>query len=242
MNNQDPNKLPLVPADDGFNDGDAGDRLIQGTILRCVDGHWTDRGKAPMPPEMRLIALKTAMALQHWKEGLPVETIVKTPGMLLPNIDELNAKIQKKEWEPGLNKGEKRPPWVKQYVVYLFDPRDASAYTFINSTVGAMLAVDRLKERVTLMRMARGQQVVPIVSLGSAPMKTQMGEKKRPEFVIEDWRIFGGPSGGGGITKVTALEHLGQPVKPPTSAELMNDELPDFDRRDDGDEVEFDQR
>jgi hypothetical protein len=108
----------------------------------------------------------------------------------------------------------------------LFDPKDASAYTYINSTTGAMIAVDRLKERVTLMRMARGQQVVPLVSLGSAPMKAKMGMKIRPEFVIEAWRIFGGPAG---ITKVPALEHLGQPVTPPTAAEIIDDELPTFE-------------
>jgi hypothetical protein len=192
---------------------------------------------------MRLIALKIAMAVQRWKDQQPIETLVKVPGQPLPDIDALNAKIPKKEWEPGLNKGEKRAPWVKQFIVYFFDPRDASAYTYINSTTGAMIAVDRLKERVTLMRMARGQQVVPIVSLGSAPMKAKMGMKRRPEFVIEDWRIFGGPGGGGGITtKVPALEHLGQAVKPVSAAELMNDELPPWDNDGGGGEVEFDER
>jgi hypothetical protein len=31
--------LPTVVTGDGFNDIDTGDRLIRGTIIRCVDGH-----------------------------------------------------------------------------------------------------------------------------------------------------------------------------------------------------------
>jgi len=34
--------LPAVVGDwDGFDDADANDRLIQGTIVRCVDGVWS---------------------------------------------------------------------------------------------------------------------------------------------------------------------------------------------------------
>ena len=62
----------------------------------------------------------------------------------LPDIDELNAKIPEEEWETGLD-GKPRPPWQKQYIVYLVDPTDAGIYTYINGTFGARIAFDRLK-------------------------------------------------------------------------------------------------
>ena len=112
-------------ADDGFNDS-AGDeqRIIQGSIVRCMDGHWTDSDGVAFPPETKLLALATAMALQHWKDKLPIETILKTPGQPLPDLDKLNAKIPKKQWEPGLDK-KPRPPWGRQHIVYLLNPHDA---------------------------------------------------------------------------------------------------------------------
>jgi hypothetical protein len=199
--------------------------LIQGTILRCVDGHWTDRDKTPIPPNTPLMALGTAQAAQRWKDNLPIETIVKCPGKPLPDVDELNRKIPKKEWEVGLD-GEKRPPWVRQHIVYLLDPVDASLFTFINSTIGASIAVERLKDKVKWMRALRSEKVVPVVKLDAKPMPTKKGMKQRPEFTILEWRDFGGLSAA---TTVPAIEHLGQPVKPATTAELMYDEIPTYD-------------
>jgi hypothetical protein len=85
----DQTNLPIPLADDGFNDS-AGDeqRVIQGSILRCVDGHWTGNDGVAFPPETKLLALATAMALQHWKDKLPIETIVKKPGQPLPDLDD----------------------------------------------------------------------------------------------------------------------------------------------------------
>jgi len=62
---------------------------------------------------------------QHWKDGTPVQTIVKQPGKPLPDVMELNNAIPQEEWEDGLD-GEPRPPWVKQHVAYLINPVDAS--------------------------------------------------------------------------------------------------------------------
>ena len=186
MSNEQTNLIPVT--DDGFNDS-AGDeqRLIQGSILRCVDGHWADGDGVAFPPETKLLALATAMALQHWKDKLPIETILKKPGEPLPDLDELNAKIPKKQWELGLDK-KPRPPWVRQHIVYLLNPADAGLFTFINSTVGASIAVDRLKTKVQWMRALRGANVVPVVQLDSKPMKTKLGQKLRPEFIIVEWQ------------------------------------------------------
>ena len=224
----------LIPADDGFGDNTDSGRLIVGSILRCVDGHWSDRDGIAFSPETKLLALATAMALQHWKGKLPIETILKKPGQPLPDLDELNAKIPKKQWEPGLDK-KPRPPWVRQHIVYLLNPADAGLFTFINSTVGASIAVDRLKTKVQWMRQLRGANVVPVVQLDSKPMKTKLGPKQRPEFTVCDWRQLG----GGELKNVNParVEHQQQqphpddcaglqPVEPVSIEEEMSDEIP----------------
>jgi hypothetical protein len=143
--------LPAV-VDDGFEGGSGTDRLIQGTILGCVDGRWSTRDE-DMPAGKRLIALATTEALQCWRDGRVFDEVAKVPGEPLPDIDELNAKFPKETWEQGLNGP--RPPWVHAWVVYLLDPVDASIYTYINSTNGAQVAVNRLKDRVHWMRQLR---------------------------------------------------------------------------------------
>jgi hypothetical protein len=227
--------LPIPTTDDGFSDSAGADRIIQGSIVRCVDGHWSDRDGISFPSETKMLALATAMALQHWKDQVPIETIVKQPNQPLPDVDEFNAKTPKAEWEAGLN-GEPRPPWVRQHIVYLLDPTDAALFTFINGTVGAQIAVDRLKDKVVWMRQLRGSNVVPLIKLDSKPMKTRFGQKMRPEFTILEWRQFG----GGGLKDVSPARiesrPTGQPhpddcaglagVEPVSIEEEMNDRIP----------------
>jgi hypothetical protein len=207
---------------DGYDDSEVDSRLIQGEILRCVDGRWSLKDDTALPPNMRLVAVATAEALQHWQDQKPIETIVKQPGQPLPNVDELNAAIPEKQWEEGLD-GSPRPPWVKQQVVYLINPADASIYTYINSTTGAQIAVRHLKDRVRMMRALRGSKVVPIVELNSKVMKTRFGQKARPEFVVHDWREL---SGLQAPSAVPAIEHVGKPVAPVTVKDELNDDIP----------------
>src|SRR5262249_44520099 len=160
-------------------------RLLQGTIARFVDGKWADSTGAVLPE--KLIALGTTEALQCWSDGKPTDTITEHP---LPNIDDLNGQIPVEEWEKGPD-GKPRAPWVHQYVVYLFDPVSAETYTYLNSTFGAKIAVERLAERVANMQRLRGDGALPVVKLDSRPMKTRFGTKSRPEFTIVEWRKFG---------------------------------------------------
>jgi hypothetical protein len=213
--------LPALVIDhDGFDDTGVDDRLIQGTIIRCVDGVWSAKDETSFSKETRLIVLNTSEALQRWENQRPVETIIKKPGQRLPDVDELNAKIPKKRWEKGLD-GQARAPWVKQNIAYLLDPRDASVFTFINSTVGAAIAIERLKDRVKMMRALRGERVVPVVELGALPMKTQFGVKQRPNFVIHAWRNLGGPAS----PNQPAIEYVSETVKPVSTEEVFNDSI-----------------
>ena len=81
------------------------------------------------------------------------------------------------------------------------------------------------------MRALRGTAVFPLVTLDSRPMKTKIGTKLRPEFSITDWRDLGGT--GKPVLESTpprAIESKsaspGKPVKAPTTAEAVNDEIP----------------
>ena len=105
-------------------------------------------------------------------------------------------------------------------VVYLLDPETATVFTFINNTKGAEIAVERLKHRVKLMRALRGNRVVPVVKLDSKPMPTQFGVKQRPEFTILEWRELGGAP-----SAVPVIEQIGEPVKPVSLKEEMNDSV-----------------
>ena len=201
---------------------DTTERLIHGSLLKCVDGRWATQDTPDMTGH-QLLALATARANQRWQLKEPVDTVVDT-GTGLPDVDELNAKIPRTEWEPGLD-GQPRPPWQLQYVVYLLDPADASIYTFINSTVGASIAWDRLVGRVSWMRALRGAAVFPVVTLDSRSMKTKVGSKQRPEFSIVNWRDLGG-TGTPAVENTPPRAIEGKPVKTPTAAEALNDDIP----------------
>src|SRR5262249_42867861 len=144
------------------------------------------------------------------------ETLLKKSGEPLPDLDNLNSAVPIKHWEIGLD-GKPRPPWQLNFVAYLLDPQTGALYTFLNSTVGARIAVERLQERVRCMRLLRGADVVPLVELGNKPMQTQFGQKLRPEFKIIDWRDFGGG---------TPPKQMGGPVAPVTPSEELNDKIP----------------
>jgi hypothetical protein len=180
------------------------------------------------------LALTTAKAIQRWQSKEPVETIVDA-GTGLPDIDALNAQIPRDEWEPGLD-GQPRPPWQKQFVVYLLDASDASLFTFANGTTGARIAWERLVDRVSWMRALRGVGVLPLITLEARAMKTQFGTKMRPEFSITDWRDLGvagpaiaqqqPPRAIEAKTAAVKPKPVGKPVNRPTPAELLDDEIP----------------
>lgn len=226
MNNALKTELPATTSN-GFvdpaehNDG----QVIRGIILKCVEGNWTDADGARITAGTKLLAWATTQALQRWRNKLPVQTVIKKSGAPLPDVDELNSKIPQAQWETGLNGP--RPPWVKQQIVYLLNPIDGGEYTFISSTTGAAIAVERLRDKVKNMRMLRGEQVVPVVELGSKSMATKFGTKLRPDFGVVEWRNLGGPTAA-----QAALTHeIGTKVEAPTLAEELNDSLPDFDAR-----------
>jgi hypothetical protein len=222
--------------DDGFGHPGASDRLLRGTLIRWTDSNkWVDRDGMPPPETMIVIAVDEA--LQRWL-GKPVEVIRDKP---LPNVNMLNETTDKNTWEIGLD-NKPKAPWAHSYLVYLLDPATATTYTYVNSTFGAKLAYDILRERVTTMRLLRGARVVPVVKLDERPFRTSFGPRRRPEFAIISWRVIGGapPAVNGPQTPPLAKPHSATTaptntaneldalpeVTLPTAAEELRDEIP----------------
>ena len=66
----------------------------------------------------------------------------------------------------------------------------------MNKTYGSKLAYERLEEQIAVVRALRGANVVPVVLLDQAPMKTvNFGMKSRPHFKVVDFKV---PPGSGG--------------------------------------------
>jgi hypothetical protein len=216
-------KTTNVPAvvDDGFNKSNQEDRLIRGIIVRCVDGLWKDSDNNPIPSESRWVAWAASECLRQWKNKLPVKTLVKKPGIPLPDLDELNTEIPQREWETGID-GKPRPPWVRQRIVYLLNTESGAELTFISGTTGAAIATEALRNKTANMRMLRGARVMPIVTLSNKLMQTNFGSRLRPEFQIEEWRELGAPS------PAIANTEVGKKIAPPSLREEMNDEVPSF--------------
>jgi hypothetical protein len=221
------NDLTRSNDDDGFSGSISNGKLIKGQILRWNETNgWMDRDGL-RPPEI-LLVLACTEALQRWKDKKPLETITVKP---LPEIDELNAAVAEQEWEPGLD-GKPKPPWVRQVVVYLIDPTSAGFFTYLNSTIGARMAWDNLREKVITMRALRGARVVPLVKLSHRQMKTAYGLKHRPDFEIVEWRSLGGGGGGmigdggKGPPKIAGPTQSQPEPKPHTAAQATLSALP----------------
>ena len=78
---------------------DTSERLIHGSLLKCVDGRWSTQDDPDMTGT-QLLALTTTRAIQRWQLKEPVDTVVDT-GAGLPDIDELNAKIPRDRMGAG---------------------------------------------------------------------------------------------------------------------------------------------
>lgn len=148
---------------------------------------------------------------QHWKNGVPVETIVYSDDREIPYIDDLNEPFPRDTWEEGPY-GPK-PPWQRNYVIYLLDPLSGATYTAINSTIGQLRAFEALRDRISLTRRLVANMSRRVVKLSSAMMKTRYGLKERPEFQVLRWHN---------------LSPCAEPtmIAPPTSAEVIDDDIP----------------
>jgi hypothetical protein len=204
--------MPVPPAEGS---------IIAGTFLKYTkETGWTAMEES-LPDNLQLLVLSVDTCLQHWEGGQVIDAIFDKP---LPDLKPLNDAIDQKTWELDLV-GKPKPPWSKTYVVYLLDEQTCEKYTYANSTWSARLAWETLTDRVAWMRKLRGANVLPVVALSTAPMKTRYGTQPRPNFRIIAWKQLGG---GGNVEPIAALPAPGiKEVPEPTLSEHMGgDEVP----------------
>ena len=169
----------------GFDDPNV--RLIQDEILKFTDGHWSSRSGIVFQHGTVMLAAFTAHAVQHFEFDGPVmkDTVVKMSSKELPDIEELNSKIPREEWNTD-RFGNTNPPWRHQYIVYLEDPQTASLYTYINSTGGAEIAVGKLEGQLKRMTWLCGKRLGAVVELHEQLVSKQY-KKMGPRFQITGW-------------------------------------------------------
>jgi hypothetical protein len=209
--------------DDGYSGSlTGGGRLIKGQLIRWNETNgWMDRDGL-RPPEI-MLAVALSEAIQRWRDKKVVEEITAKP---LPDVNLLNEAVPKHEWEPGLD-GQPKPPYSHQFVVYLLDSGSGAFFTYLNSTVGARIAHEQLREKVVTMRTLRGTRVVPVVKLTHRPMKTFVGMKHRPEFEIVGWKQLGGEGGTLPSPRAPQLTSPGTAEKPESKSEPASDPTPE---------------
>jgi hypothetical protein len=219
--------LPVIFDNDV--DDEFSDRLLQGGRAKWVDKVWTMDGTPPRE-EDRFLVTGTGFALQRWVDGLP-EVILKEPGKSLPDPDLLNEAIPREEWPIGKFSGQPEPPWKPVAFAYLLRLRDAARFTHINSTYGTRACVRSIRDRMRDMGALRGASVFPVVQLTSAPMPSKKYPGRfRPEFEPIEWRQISSNKPAQiehqQDAKLAAPEQIGEPVKEPTTGEVLDDKIP----------------
>jgi hypothetical protein len=216
MNEQSKHLTAIVNNTDGYEDANQEER-VNGPFLKFVDGEWSIGGIPIDDRTYRPLALAVAHTATRWRDQSVVDEIVDKP---LPDLDELNAAIPKEEWELNMD-GQPRAPWSDTFKIYFLDTATGERAIYATSTIGGKIAWGRLVDKTQWMRRLRGENVVARVELGTAPMKTRFGMKKRPDFKILEWVDLN----SGTPLPATDAPQL-QKVEEPTVAEDLNDEIP----------------
>ena len=202
--------VAMISEDDGFAAAaaEADRHLIQGQIMKFVDGAWTIN-KASVEKGARFVPVKLAMAWVRWEIQRPVQYVWPKPNGYLPARETLGD-LDESGWPPGLD-GKPKDPWQNTRFIYLTDVKTAETHTFTNSTAGIRHAYSALAQAVATMRRAQ-KGALPVVELDSMPMKTKIGPKLRPHFKIVDWKPGAGHA-----------EQAVQPIEPPKRRDEYDD-------------------
>jgi hypothetical protein len=210
--------LPVIFGNDDDDDEFSG-QIVKGVRVKFNDKIWSAADGTPLGENDQFLVVGTGHAYQRWVDGRP-EVITERP---LPDLEELNDKVPREQWPIGKFSQQPEPPWKRVWYIYLVRVRDGLVATHINSTAGVRVAYSRLKERIKTMGALQGP-VLPIVKLAWAMMPSSFGPRPRPDFIVESWRGFGGNQPAQ-IESPKQAEQIGKPVKEPTLAEEMNDEI-----------------
>jgi hypothetical protein len=216
--------------DDGFDVAEpVTGGLIKGKLVRFKDDSFLINGTDHMPEDItELTCVGMTTLWTRWAgEGKPPTHLVTSSGMSHPRRDELPDQDEAL-WPKGKD-GLKGDPWADSRHVTMIHGASAQVFTFTTSTHGGRIAVSELKDAIALRRRVR-PGACPVVTLGTATMKTRFGDRLRPSFKVVAWH------------EPEAFETTAMP-KPPapklapvetasvkkdeiTSAELLDDDIP----------------
>jgi hypothetical protein len=162
---------------------------VRGTNVSFDAGaYFAGIGKAKTPIESGRMFVATELA-EGWlflKKDCPPEWVMRNPGEPMPE----QPFVAEDEWPSDLS-GNPAHPWKWTRLVYLLDKATGETLTFSSSTNGGRIAIRDLTSQIREMRNLQ-PGAVPIISLQSQMMSTQFGQKPRPFFKIEGWKIRGG--------------------------------------------------
>jgi hypothetical protein len=175
---------------DGWGDeaASANERLLKGTLLKCVDGNWSSSKEgASLKGGLQFVPTGTVAAWVRWWEGKPDQHVFRNERGFLPARESLGD-LDEGEWEVGPG-GDVQDSWRNTRYVHLVQikPPTAETYTFVTSTWGGRAAIEDLAGQIAIMRESH-PFAVPIIELDSTTMKTQFGRKMRPAFKVVGWR------------------------------------------------------
>jgi hypothetical protein len=198
---------------DGFGavDEAGGGSMIRGEKLKFTNAaEWVNADGEVIPADCEFLIVEVRKALQKWSDDRPVETRVLADDELFPDVNRMNAEEPPESWREAF--GKKVGPWQRTVFIYMIDPKTMRGYTYPTSTFGGFRAVSDLKADVKRARLLHGtDNIFPLVTLGSTPMKTQYGGRDRPAFEVVRFVPIGG----------NATPLLADPKAPP-----MNDSIP----------------
>jgi hypothetical protein len=205
---------------DGFDIIDPTASPIHGLEIRFKDGHYYNFKEKMDVRGRDFVVLDRVEGWQKLEKGCAPEYLMQKlgePKPPQPHVDE-------KDWPLDLN-NEPKHPWKWTRFLYLLDKATGESSTFSSNNIGGHVGIDELRDQITDMRRMR-PGAIPIVALQSKEMPTSYGgTKPRPYFKIQGWKIRDdlGPQSLLAGPQLTDVEK-------PTTEELLDDELPTFDR------------
>ena len=156
-----------VPTD-GYDNDDGDHSLIKGEIAKCVDGIWSVKDSASLPAEDTATRLVDgAQRCSIGKASLPVESNRQScRGKPFPDANELNASHPEKKNGKKASTTSHVRRGSRWKLSTCSTRRRRRCSPTLTSTVGTSIAVRHFRDKVKMMRMLRGNKVVPIVELG----------------------------------------------------------------------------
>lgn len=196
-------------------------------ILKFTKPTFTTREGEVIEPTRELLSLGLVKVVQKFVGKQLLETIPVGPRDDFPDVEAMNLAAPQAEWGIGLD-GKPKGPYSRLLILKLLDLATMDRYAFITSSIGGSIAVGDLSDKCKIRRRLQGNNVAPIVTLGTTLFKTHFNPNdRRPDFKIVRWiELAGDPA----LTKPAAPLQLGSgaAAPAPTPGERAHTQLNAF--------------